>query len=354
MKDRIERLKACLKDFGKERVPTAAILLGDADPDSMGAGMGMQALLASLGWGKIDLIHDGEVSLEQNKTVLNVLGLRLLNRHEAIRGSEKSFAECYDHFVFVDCSPRGKLDKKLNTILIVDHHSCDVLNPSCICDIRVNVGSACAMVWEYMKEAEVVFNVDNEHSQDIATGMFFGIQNDTQSFTSENTSDLDITAYADLAKFIDRQKLSRIIDFDLSTASFEIRKQMDLDGNNLKKDSCFIGFAGVVPDSQRHHLAVLATERARQEGVRTAIVFGIVGNHIQVNVRSSNDAVNVDMLCKKVFGDDYGGGKPGAGRARFPLGILSFDDIDDPAVIERVSIAYRDILMPKLLRLAQG
>ena len=101
-------------------------------------------------------------------------------------------------------------------------------------------------------------------------------------------------------------------------------------------------------------MAILATERSRQEGIKTAIVFGVVGDHIQANVRSSNDSVNVDSLCKKMFGDEYGGGKPGSGRARFPLGILGFENVDNQEIVERVANAYRDVLMPKLLKLAQG
>jgi hypothetical protein len=55
-----------------------------------------------------------------------------------------------------------------------------------------------------------------------------------------------------------------------------------------------------------------------------------------------------------MFGNEYGGGKPGAGRARFPLGILGLESIDNPAIVANVANAYRDILMLKLLRLAQG
>jgi len=353
IKENISLLKQVVAEFPEDAPPTAAIMLGDADPDSMGAGMGMRAFLQNLGWGRIDLIHEGEISLEQNLTVLNVLGLHLLNKHEAIKDSEKSFSESYDHFVFVDCSPRDKLDKKLNTIFVLDHHPCEPVNGQ-IYDVRLNVGSSCAMIWEYLKGSEFKFDPSDEKSQNVATGLFFGIQNDTQSFTSENTGDLDIEAYADLAKYINRQKLGRIIDYEMSSASFAIRQHMEQEENMLKKDSCFIGFAGVLPECQKNHLAVLATERARQEGVRTSIVFGIVGENIQVNVRSSNDSVNVDALCKKMFGNEYGGGKPGAGRARFPLGILGLESIDNPAIVANVANAYRDILMLKLLRLAQG
>lgn len=352
-KDNIKQLKSLVDTFPKDSPPSAAIMIGDADPDSIGAGMGMKAILQHIGWGHIDLIHDGEISLEQNLTVINVLGLHLLSRHEAIKGSEKSFAENYDTFVFVDCSPRDKSDKKLNTVFVLDHHPYEPINDQ-LADVRLNIGASCSLVWEYLKESEYKFDINNENSQNIATGLFFGIQNDTQSFTSENTGDLDILAYSSLAMFINRQKLGRIIDYEISSASFEIRRFMESEGNLLRKDSCFIGFAGVLPECQKNHLAVLATERARQEGVRTAIVFGIVGDNIQVNVRSSNDSVNVDALCKKIFGNEYGGGKPGAGRARFPLGILGLDGIDDVNLVDRISKSYRDVLMTKLLRLAQG
>lgn len=352
-KSNIEQLKKIVGEFPKESPPSVAVLIGDADPDSIGAGIGMRALLSFLGWGKIDIVYDGEISLEQNKTVLNILSLRPLSRDEVLKDGEKSFAESYDHFVFVDNSPRSKADKKLNTIFVVDHHPCET-NGNFLSDIRLGVGAACSIIWDYLEVSGFEFKPDDEEAVNVATGMFFGIQNDTQSFTTDNTSDLDIAAYAHLAKSVNRQKLSRIIDYEISSVGFEIRRHMESDGNIIQKGSCLIGFVGVLPESQRHYLALLATERARQEGVRTAIVFGIVGDFIQVNVRSSNDAVNVDSLCKKMFGDEYGGGKPGSGRARYPLGILGLEAIDDQEAIGRIATAYRDVLMPKLLKLAQG
>ena len=217
--------------------PSVGVMIGDADPDSIGAGIGMKMLLSLLGFGNIDLIHDGEISLEQNKTVLNVLSLDVSSRNDVSKNAEKSFSEKYNFFTFVDCSPRTKTDKKLDAIFILDHHPWDETktNLAALPDIRLNVGSSCAMVWEYLKEAGYQFDAGDEKSSNVATGLFFGIQNDTQSFTTENTSALDIEAYADLARFINRQKLSRIIDYEMSSASFEIRRHMEKEENILQK-----------------------------------------------------------------------------------------------------------------------
>ena len=155
--------------------PSVGIMIGDADPDSIGAGIGMKALLSLLGFGNIDLIHDGEISLEQNKTVLNVLSLDVLGRNDVSKNTDKSLAEKYNFFAFVDCSPRTKVDKKLDAIFILDHHPWDESKSvmAALPDIRLNVGSSCAMVWEYLKEAGYQFDAGDEKSSNVATGLFF-------------------------------------------------------------------------------------------------------------------------------------------------------------------------------------
>ena len=85
---------------------------------------------------------------------------------------------------------------------------------------------------------------------------------------------------------------------------------------------------------------MLADETVRMEGIETAIICGVVGDSIQINVRNQNDATDVNDFCRKVFGKAYGGGKAGAGRIVYPLGPLEFSGDDEKDVAKGLAFVW--------------
>jgi nanoRNase/pAp phosphatase (c-di-AMP/oligoRNAs hydrolase) len=98
----------------------------------------------------------------------------------------------------------------------------------------------------------------------------------------------------------------------------------------------------------------LAEERARTEGIHTAFVFAIVGDCIEVSVRSVGLSVDVNSLCQKIFGKQNAGGKMGAGAAKLPLGFFAIDPNMEESLKDKMWDAIRDFIIDKILHIATG
>jgi nanoRNase/pAp phosphatase (c-di-AMP/oligoRNAs hydrolase) len=97
----------------------------------------------------------------------------------------------------------------------------------------------------------------------------------------------------------------------------------------------------------------LSEERARVEGIETAFVFAIIGDSIEVSVRSVGLSVDVNALCQKIFGKQVAGGKMGAGAAKIPLGFLALDGADE-TVRQKMWEAVKELLIYKIFHVMQG
>jgi len=65
------------------------------------------------------------------------------------------------------------------------------------------------------------------------------------------------------------------------------------------------------------------------EGIDTAFIIAIVGDNLEVSVRSSGVAIDVDKIIKKIFGKENEGGKAGAGAAKINMGSFSVEGEDE-------------------------
>jgi len=83
------------------------------------------------------------------------------------------------------------------------------------------------------------------------------------------------------------------------------------------------------------------------EGIQTAIVFAIVGDHIEASVRSVGLSVDVNALCQKIFGKQYAGGKQGSGAAKIPMSFLDISDCSDD-VQEKMWESIKEFMIQKI------
>jgi nanoRNase/pAp phosphatase (c-di-AMP/oligoRNAs hydrolase) len=97
----------------------------------------------------------------------------------------------------------------------------------------------------------------------------------------------------------------------------------------------------------------MADERSMLEGIETAFVFGIVGDNIEVCVRSVNLSVDVNSLCQKLFGKEYAGGKMGSGAAKIPMGFLSVSGSSDD-MREKMWESVKDFVTDKIFYVMSG
>ena len=315
---------------------TVGIIMHDnPDPDCIGAACGMGKLLRS--WVpecKCLMIYGGEISHPQNRTMVNLLNLQFVTRVDhPILNSD--LAQIY---VVVDALPDRCNMGNAECLLTIDHHKGDT-KKSKLKDIRM-VGSASSIVWDYLRESDVVFDKNKDEDCDIATAMIVGIKTDTFDLASENLTPLEFDAYKDLIACVNLRKLGMIVNYPIPPYLFELRSRLDQDGNARLDNGVFLGGIGYIEASKRDALPTIASERSRVEGTDTAFIFAIVGDRIEASVRSNGASIDVHSLCQTIFGKEYAGGKQGAGAAKIGL-PFSLEDSSE-RVIESLWTSVRD------------
>lgn len=293
----------------KEDASVAILVQPNPDPDCLGAAAGISLLLSEHYNLKSKIYHYGEVSHPQNKSMVNILNLRLYKG---------------DSFCLKDHSLTVVLDTDLSNTgfkeegsfesphLRIDHHTMDRDPGAIIEDVR-NVGSTCSIVWEWLHE----FNVSYENHADVVTAMILGIKTDTNDFSAESTADLDFEAFRALIPYVDKDKLGLLTVYPLPKSLFE--HEMVAFTSKCVKNSVLVSFIGNVVSQKRDEIPIIADRFVRMDGISTAIVLGIVDDDLTASVRSTDSRVNVSDLCSEVFGEAHSGAKSGAGGARVPL-----------------------------------
>ena len=322
--------------------PRIGIFMHDTpDPDCLGSACGLRKIVSAiLPEASFKLVHGGEISHPQNKTMVNVLNIMLTHRDEIT-----NIEEDFDIIFCVDVMPERCGLKDIGCFMVFDHHKVETEKAEYM-DVRL-VGSTATIIWDYMQELGIKFIKIDEVDSSIATGMVLAIKTDTNDLSSDNMTELDMDAYKDLVSHGSSKLLASLINYPIPPYHFELRKRLDIEENSRYKDGVFVGAIGYIPPSKRDVLPTTAEERARVEGVDTAFVFAIVGSNIEVCVRSSSLSVDVNTLCRKVFGKENGGGKAGAGAARIPMNFLSIED--SPVEIqETVWKGVRDFMFYKI------
>jgi nanoRNase/pAp phosphatase (c-di-AMP/oligoRNAs hydrolase) len=117
------------------------------------------------------------------------------------------------------------------------------------------------------------------------------------------------------------------MNYPLPTYLFELRQRAFLKENQITEESVIVAGIGIINPSKRDALPIIADELLRMNGISTSIVFAIIGDNIDISVRSSDITLDISKFVQDVFGN--GGGKQGAGRAIIPLGFFSMNGSDE-------------------------
>jgi len=326
----IEQLKSELLKISKEKgsLHVAVVMHPVPDPDCIGSAYGMKRIIKE--WfpdAKCSLIYSGEISHPQNTTMMNVLNLQLINVEEIDQLKQPEGAkEFADAYICVDCVPERSSVPSAEYLFVVDHHKGDTENAK-IKDIRF-VGSCSTLVWDYMNQIGIELDKTVEEDSNVATSLIVGIKTDTADLVTDIVSDLDFEAFRSLIGPMDQRSLAKIINYPIPPYYFELKKRLDEENHIYSGHGIFIGGIGYISAAKRDALPSIAEERARMEGIDTSFILAIVGGNLEVSVRSSGLAIDVDKIIKKIFGKNNGGGKMGAGAAKIPMGSFSVEGED--------------------------
>jgi len=337
-------------DPNPEKLNIAIVLHENPDPDCIAAAMGMAKLLKV--WNseiKCTYLYSGEIAHPQNKTFVNVLNISLTNISEL---EKDTLGEQFSHFITVDVTPERCLPDNIECLMTIDHHRVETKRAK-ITDIRF-VGATSSIIWEYLQKENVEFQENDEDDAIIATALSIGIKTDTANLTTENVADLDWEASQKLMGFVNRRYLSSIDNYPIPPYYFDLRRQLDKEENFRSDNGIFVGGIGYITQTKRDALPNMADERARVEGIETAFIFAIVGDHIEVSVRSVGLSVDVNALCQKIFGKQYAGGKMGAGAGKIPLGFLCPNANAPEEIKEKIWEAVKAFMIDKIFHVMSG
>jgi nanoRNase/pAp phosphatase (c-di-AMP/oligoRNAs hydrolase) len=289
---------------GLEKDSIVGILVHPSpDPDCLGSAAGMAVLVKEAYGLNSKIFHYGEVSHPQNKSLKNILHISLEDGNDF---DPKNVAATI--VVDTDLENTGFKSNDLKKVdLRLDHHSMSRGTGAKLSDIRP-IGATCSIVWDYLQT--------------------FGV-----SFTSPNTSEIDMEAFRGLLPFVDRISLATVTKYPLPKVVFEIEAKAYKDKE--LRNTTLVSFVGEVTAHNRDIIPTIADRFARMDGVSNAIILGVIDNHIIASVRSDDARVDVNDLCVRAFGKSHAGGKEGSGGARFPLGA-AYELLDDKDTKEKV------------------
>ena len=297
----------------KEKGDSLLIVMHDnPDPDSIASAAALSLIAQTVGM-KTKIVYGGEITHHENRAFVNLLGIELM------RVSPGSYEiRRYPFIALVDCQPNGNItilrDGDLERVkIIVDHHQIlqnleELLPKDAFLDIRPDVNSSSSIFVEYLKGLNV------EISPLLATALFYGIYIDTRKFSKLSRTDLKAIEF--LAGKVDYELLDKIEHPDISTETADILARAIMNRRVYK--NIVISNVGFI--TNRDALAEAADFLLRLEGITTVLVFGIVGDKIEISARTRDVRVNIGQVMKEAF---KGGGHARAGGARIELGLFS-------------------------------
>jgi len=298
------------------------------DPDAIGSAFLHQIICREYDI-QFEIVFDGKVSHQQNKALVNLLGLKLSNFDQNIE------LDKFDGAVFIDnqgtTAPEITAaieESGLPTLIVIDHHEPqDRLSPA-FKDLR-RVGATATIYVDYLQQGIIDFTPETKDHILAATAMMHGVLTDTNNLIRAEEDDFKAALF--LSKIYDRDMLDQIMSQARSKRTMEVIN-IALK-NRTAVENITVAGVGYLRSDDRDAIPQTADFLLSEENIHTAIVYGIVEENenkelLIGSVRSNKLALNIDQFIKDAFGKNhqgvyYGGGKLSAGGFEIPLGFLS-------------------------------
>ncbi|ELY52321.1 DHH family phosphoesterase [Natronococcus jeotgali] len=300
----------------------AVMMHDNPDPDAIASAVALAEIAESVGV-PADPCYFGQISHQENRAMVNVLGLDLRNLEPGATLEE------YDAVALVDHSRPGvndQLSEDRHVDIVIDHHPPRGPVPSDYVDLREHAGATSTVLTEYLEQFGPGFD------RATATALLYGIRVDTDEFTREASS-ADFEAAATLWSHVDTDVLRRIERPSLEGETLDtIARAIK---NREQRGPVAVASAGRIGD--RDALPQAADRLLTMEGVDTSLVFGFIDEMVFVSARSRAGDVDLGEVVRDAF-DRIGsaGGHADMAGAQLEIGILGA--ADDEQVDSIVSV----------------
>ena len=325
---RTKDLTSTLQSFEDKKIGIVAH--NDPDPDALASAYALQRIFSTRNI-ESKIFYSGDISHQENRAMINLLKI------EPVKTSDPSELrdEGYTDVALVDFHPGGKtdiIDDEMNIVALIDHHNFQIEDIEKVkhLDIRLDKSSTSSILIEYLK------NLNIEIDPDLATSLFYGVYTDTNRFRDVEEDDLYLLSY--IKPYIDKDKLSKMESPDISGKTLDVLGKGIMERETI--GNVLVSNLGVV--RERDALPQAADLLLQLEGVSTTLVFGIIGEKIEMSARTRDVRVDIGTVMKDAFNDlGSGGGRSGSGGAQIPLGIFNYVE-EKEELLDYVSGIIRD------------
>lgn len=329
------RVQTMLEQLQTHDLSKTCISLGmQVDPDGLASQLAMLRILESWGY-TATCVHRGNFLFPQNKAMRNVLGLSNVKNEIAVKEEMEKTGETFTCVIAVD---GNSASAPYPPHFIIDHH--EPKDEALIySDVRENMGSCSAIMWEYAKAAEIDFTT--EAGNLLATALAIGIATDTR-WGQNPARKLDFEALADCLAHKNDKAYSHIVDYPIPEYyNDSLVRAWD---SRVKDGTVLITGLGVIPEARMAVVPYVADSMLCVEGIQTTVVFALVqkdnGTHV-VTISARSRSIDVGELINVVF-PGKGGGRSGAGRATIKIPLLSASKGAEDKLYQWVECSIRE------------
>jgi len=305
-------LRAALSDTDEVAILTHP----NPDPDAMASALGVSFLADSVDT-DATIQFPGEIRHQENRAFRTVLDLDMeqIDERSEIAADDVVLV---DHNVARGFEGAGGVEP----YAVVDHHPGDGTGER-VTDVRPDYGACATILAEYLETLDVSVgeNGDAALPDDIATGMVFGIQSDTDRLTRGcSTAEFDAASY--LYPGIDEDRLDRIANPQVAEEVLLTKARAvqakEVRGSFSVCDLESVPNVDAIPQA--------ADELMQLEGVTAVVVFGEVEGTLHLSGRSRDDRVHMGNAVRSVVEEIPMA--DGGGHARMAGGQVSLDHME--------------------------
>jgi nanoRNase/pAp phosphatase (c-di-AMP/oligoRNAs hydrolase) len=324
------QLSRVLRDIDR----LAVVTHDNPDPDAIGSAVALGQVAETRGC-EVEVCYYGDITHQENRAFVNLLEFDLTNLDPG-----ETLAE-FDGVALVDHSRPGvndQLPEDHPVDIVIDHHPPRAPVEARFVDLQSNVGATSTLLVDYLE----FFGI--ELTEDVATGLLFGIRVDTREFTREAVP-ADFEAAATLLPAADLGMLERIESPSISPETFETIASAIT--NRQQEGSVLLSCVGQLSD--RDALAQAADRLLTLEDISTTVVYGIRDGTIFVSARSRGTDIDLGELLRDAFGPiGSAGGHADMAGAQITLGVLDAVDEREESLREIVEAVVRDRFLEAL------
>ncbi len=304
----IHRMFNRFKRIISETTRMAIVLQNNPDPDAIACGLTLKRIVEHFGK-KAEIIYGDEIGHEENKALVNLLGIKLLNILEVDLRD-------FSHIALVDTAIPGEnnpLPTNVVPDIVIDHHPVDMKRVKAkYIDIRPDVGATSTILTEYL----VRFKIDI--TEELATVLLYGIKTDTQDFMRGATPE-DLKAVVMLYPKANHEILAKIETPAMSAETLDVLaeaiRNRRIEGSVLLSNVGFIRNRDTLPQAADYLLNL--------EGISTVVVYGLAKDVIHVSGRNKDIRIHLGEVMERAFGEiGEAGGHARAAAAKIPLGLF--------------------------------